>query len=343
MDMSEYGSVVKIALTLGLLLFGGWGSALIIIWLSRKLRVRADKEHTLKLVNQGNSSNQYHLSIKKAPPNLKFTFLFNNIPLALVFEEVEKETPDEEEPVETEVANTTGVVKQSKQKDKSKSAAVKPDGAIKAGKSVGEKSGLVANILGTLGNILPGSLGKNLKEQAGKARTVQAKTARATQAPQSAQRKMNSLKQSSGRLGVKKSEDKRDSKPALWTERTFEAKEERVVSRPTSDIVVKRKKIVEKNNSVQTKDINPGETLLLTLRIGTQEKRYPVGSFGYRLESQPMPLNERLGKVPPTVKNGLVHFEPIASWRYWLPFLSGVLVVLFALVGVFYGLIFIWT
>ena len=349
MDISEYGRVVKTVLTIGLLLFGGLGGVLIITWFSRKLRVVADKEHSLKLVNQGNCCSQYYLSIKKAPSNLNFTFLINNIPLAPVFEESEEEVlENEEEYIETTTSNTPTHTEAKKSKDKSKAAAAKPEGALKAGKAAGAKTGVLANLLGTLGSILPGSLGKSLQKQAGVARDVQSKTAKATQAPQSAQRKMDSLKQSGGKLGVKASKSEQNSRPTsrrgTGAEKKFDKNERDVVSNPPANnsVVIKRKVAVEKTGFVQTKDMEPGESLFLTLRIGTQEKRYPAGSFGYTLESQTMPLNRKLGETSPTIKNGLVHFEPIAFWRYWLPTLSRIFVILLILLGFFYGLTFIW-
>ena len=341
--MSEYGLLVKIVLTVGLILCGGWGSVLVVIRWARKLRVEADIDHKLKLVNMGNSRSQYYLAIKKAPPNLSFTFLVGDTPLAPVFNE--EEILEEEVRGKVERVNTPSQVAENAPKDKSKAVAVKPDGALKTGKAVGEKSGVLANVLGTLGGILPGSLGKGLQKQAGKARDVQAKTAKATQAPQSAQRKMDSLKQSGGKLGVKKSKNEENLRPSSGAGtragRKFEPSNPSVVSSPpANNVVIKRKKIVA--DFVQTKDIEPGEGLLLILRVGKREKRYPVGSFGYTIVSQPMPLNKKLGEVSPTLRNALVDFEKISVWRYWMPFLSGVFVLLFTLIVVFYGLSFIW-
>ena len=341
--ISEYGRVVKILLTIGLLLFGGLGGALITTWFSRKLRVNADKEHSLKLENKGNCRSQYYLSIKKAPTDLKFTFLIDNIPLAPVFKEAKRDLlKNEKKQIETTTSNPPTYIEAKKSTSNSKVTAVKPDSALKAGKDIGAKSGVLANLLGTLGSILPGSLGENLKKQAGSARNVQAKTAKATQAPQSAQRKMDSLKQSGRKLGVKESESEKNLRPMPKPRQKFEANNQNVFSTPAKNVAIKEKAPVEKMGFVQTQDIGAGESLLLTLRIGTKKNRYPVGSFSYTLKSQPMPLNQKLGKASLLEKKGLVHFEPIALWRYWLPTFSGLLMTLLILIGISYGLRFIW-
>ena len=353
--ISEYGNTVKIALSIVLFLFIGGGSAFLVRWLGRILRVKADREHSLKLVNRGNCHNQYHLSIIEAHPDLRFNFFYEGVPLAPVLEnltEEHKEARKKNKPDAPDKPARAARATQKVQEGKSPSAKVNADGAMKAGKSVSEKSGMIANLLGALGNILPGSLGQNLKAQAGVARNVQTKSTKAVQAPQSMRRKIGAVKQSSGKLGVKASQDKEKaiSAPDMnltrgeqgWvsaSETGIKRNDRDALSALPTDIMQKK---VSVHGLVQTKDLEPGEILFLTLKVGTKQKRYPVGSLGYTLISQPIPLNKKLGEVPSMQKVGLVNFGSIALWRYWLPTLSGTLIISFAFIGILRGLFFIW-
>jgi len=344
--MSEYGLLVQIALTAVLILIGLGFSVAFIRWLVRSLRVEADQLHTLRLANHGNAVCQYHLSVKTTAPNLKFTLFSDGIPLAPVFEEIEEEVVEERAVVKEDAkkASSVSAVNTSAQ-SATKTEAPNTDGALKAGKDVSVKSGVLANLLGTLGSILPGSLGASMKGAAGSARKVQSTSAKAVQAPKSAQRKMDSMKKSGGRLGVKAEDAPVGGvgKPKAGGRRTSNKREQAEFSRPMRDVVKTIKRTVEKIGVVQTVDLNPGENLFLTLEISKQSKRYPSGSFGYSLESLPVPLNKRLGNAPLAVKSGVVHFETIARWRYWMPGLSVTFYLLLLAVLAYYLLLFIWA
>ncbi|MCP4142914.1 MAG: hypothetical protein GY755_21940 [Chloroflexi bacterium] len=346
--MAEYGLLVQIALTIVLILLGLWISVTFIRWLLRSLRVEADQLQTLKLANQGNAICQYHLSVKTTAPNLKFTLYSDDYPLAPVFEEIEEEVvekqadmkEDKKKKTSISAANTSteSVIKTEKPK-------ADADGALKAGKDVGVKSGVLANLLGTIGSILPGSLGSSMDGAAGQARNVQSKTAKAVQAPQSAQRKMDSMKSSGGRLGVKADAAPEPAGNArkVRGRKMPETREQNEFSRPARDVIKKIKRTVEKVGVVQTVDLGPGENFLLTLKISKEGKRYPVGIFGYSLESQPVPLDKKLGNAPMTMKKGSVHFDPIARWRYWVPGLSVIFYLLLLAMLSYYLFLFIWA
>jgi hypothetical protein len=335
--------IAEIILTALLVLVLGGGSILLAVWLGRALKVKADREHTLKLKNRGNCRSQYQLSIKDTRPELTFTVLSNNVPLATVVEDVEKEEFEVTPEYVAESATAQPVV--SKKTEKLKDA-VKPGDALKTGQSVAAKSGILASLLGTLGSILPGKLGASLKAQAGTARNVQANTAKAVQAPQAVQRKADALGQASGKLGVKTPEKAGQSQSGNnIPQSNFEQGSPSALTQQQQHVGVVRqsiKQLQERYMYVQTAALDPGKSMQLTLRIGTNQKRYPSGSLNYTIQSQQVPLDTSLGSADPVEQNGVVHFEPIGEWRYWLPATSSSLVILGALFGIFYGLSLIW-
>jgi hypothetical protein len=79
------------------------------------------------------------------------------------------------------------------------------------------------------------------------------------------------------------------------------------------------------------------------LEISKQGKRYPTGSFGYSVESQPVPLNKQLGKAPKTMKKRQVYFAAIAGWRYWLPSVSVMLYLALVALFIYYSILFLWA
>ena len=287
--MGEYGLIVQIASTAALTLIGLWISVVLIRWLVHSLRVEADQLHTLKLANQGNAVCQYHLSVKTTAPNLKFTLYADGLPLPSVFEEIEEEVVEKQAAVKESAKEISSVsAANTSVQSATKTEKPKAGGALKAGKDVGAKSGVLANLLGTLGSILPGSLGSSMKGAAGKARKVQSTSAKAVQAPQSAQRKMDSVKKSGGRLGVKAdaAQGSAGNGHKVGARKMPATREQTEFSRPVRDIVKKTKRIVEKFGVVQTVDLASGENLFLTLKISKQGKRYPIGSFGRDIASR---------------------------------------------------------
>jgi hypothetical protein len=318
-------------------------------WFIRMLRVRADKKHTLKLVNKGNTPCNFYLSASSAKPELAFTFLLNDIPLIPVaeeiMEEIKEEAGDSEEMLEEESQVSELESEPVSQPDFDKTKVKKgTDGALKAGKSVASKSGVAAGLLGTLGSILPGSLGASLKEKSNMARNVQMKSAKVTQAPQLASNKMNALKSSGGKLGVNtsKQEDHSPAKNTASYAAAVPTHGQVVIPVQSQKKINNNKQSTEKIDLVQTGTLNPGESLMLTLRIGKTKKRYPVGSFIYEVKSQQVPLDSKFGSPAPISKTGTVYYKPVAAWRYWMPFLGGFLVYLLTLIGILYGINFLW-
>ena len=345
-NLPELGLFAKIALTSVIALLGIWLSVLIIRWLVRTLRVEADQFETLRLVNQGNSACQYHLSVNTTAPNLKFTLYADGVPLAPVYEEIEEEAIEEQavvqeesKPVAATPAANTGT------QAATKTEKMDTEGALKAGQDASAKVGVLANLLGIIGSILPGKLGAKVKGAAGGARKVQSTSAKAVQAPKSAQRKMDAMKSSGSRLGVKAGDAQGADvvKPKTGARQMRGKQEQTEFSRPTRDVVKTIKRMVEKVGVVQTVDLDPGDVLFLALEISKQGKRYPTGSFGYSIESQPVPLNKRLGEAPPAVKKAQVHFAPIGRWRYWMPSLSVMLYLILLAFAAYYFVLFLWV
>ena len=343
--MFELSLFVKIALTLFFVFVAIILSILIVRWLVRTLRVEADQFETLKLVNRGNSVCQYHLAVESPAPSLKFSLFADGIPLAPVYEEIQEEVVEEQTVVKEKAKSVSSVpVANTSEAGATKTEKPNADGALKAGKDVSVKSGVLANLLGTVGSILPGSLGSSMSGAAGKARKVQSTSAKAVQAPKSAQRKMESVQKSGGRLGVKAdaAQDTGVAQPKAGARQMRSKREQVELSRSTRQVVKTITKTVEKIGFVQTVDINPGDALFLSLEISKQGKRYPTGSFAYSVESQPIPLNKQLGTASKMLKKRQVHFDPIPVWRYWMPSLSVSLYLVALALSAYYLFLFVW-
>ena len=343
--MFELSLYAKVAITALFVFVAIILSILIIRWLVRTLRVEADQLETLKLVNRGNATCQYHLAVESPAPSLKFSLFTDGVPLAPVYEEIQEEVVEENTVVQ-EKAKSIPSIPAANTSEASATKTEKPnaDGALKAGKDVSVKSGVFANLLGTLGSILPGSMGSSVKGAAGQARKVQSTSAKAVQAPKSAQRKMDSLQKSGGRLGVKAdaAQDTGVAQPKAGMRQTHSKREQVELSRSTRQVVKTITKTVEKAGFVQTVDLNPGDALFLALEISKQGKRYPTGSFAYSIESQPIPLNRQLGTAPKTLKKRQVHFDAIPAWRYWMPSVSVSLYLVALALSSYYLFLFVW-
>lgn len=349
-NILELGLFGKIILSAALGFFGLIFSILIILWLVRMMRVEADQIETLKLSNHGNCTCQYQIAVNSPTSNLKFTLYADGVPLAPVFEEIEEDVVEQKAAAnktdQPKPAKTTPATNTSAQQA-TKTAKVDQEGTLKKGQEASAKVGIMANILGIVGSILPGKMGESVKGAAGGARKVQKTSAQVVQAPKSAQRKMDAMKRSGSRLGVKGNATPDNGSGAPQPKprgRQMNGKREQTeFSRPTRDVVKKVKKIVEKVGVVQTVDVDPGEVLYLALEISKKGRRYPTGSFSYSIESQPVPLNKRLGEAPAAVKKGQVHFKRIGFWRYWMPSVSVLVYLLLLGLAIYYTYLYLWA
>ena len=344
--MFELGLYTKIVITSFVALVGIFLSVLVIRWLMATLRVEADQTESLKLVNQGNCACQYHLSVKSLASDLVFKLYVDGVPLAPVFEEIEEKVVEEKTVVETSAAPArTVAVADAGSQSVEKNTKLNADDALQKGQDANAKVGVFANLLGIVGNLLPGSLGKSVKGAAGSARKAQSTSAKAIQAPKSAQRKVDAMKKSGSRLGVQAGEkpEQRVAQSRSGARKMRGQRQQTEISRSTREVVKTIKKTVEKVGVVQTIDLYPGEFLDLSLEISKAGKRYPTGSFGYSLESQPVPLDKQLGSAPAMIKKRQVHFAPIPRWRYWMPSLSVTLYLLLLALSAYYFILVLWA
>jgi hypothetical protein len=274
------------------------------------LTVQADKEHAVLLTNRGNCRSQYYLMASSPEPGLAFTFLLNKIPLV----EISGLTQDLAE-LPTETVNN---------KKAASTPAVNTLTASKSLQKAGGKAGSVAAMLGSIASFLPGKLGNGLRDQAAQMRSVQVKSARAAQAPARVNRQLAALHKTSGMQSQTPQAAVKQSEGA--TAGTIQ-----MVSKSGTDF-----------RCAQTAELLPGESVALTLRIGTTHTRYPAGSFNYIIVSQQATLDFPESDIPPLSKGGTVYFEQIDWWRYWLlPVMNSVL-ILMALVLAIYSLSLLW-
>lgn len=309
---------------IGTLLIGLTGFLLaLLFW--RILRVKADREHAISLENKGNCRSIYYLEVKSPEPSLRFTLLFNKLPLAAVY------LPGEtDELVESETAeNLPPQTGQSESKPASTiSATSGVDAAAKAGHSVASKAGQSASFLEQIGNLLPGSLGRKFKQQASVGRSIQTNSLRTSRAPQTFQRQVSAL-QPKGNGKQPKVVDKQ----SVAVDRVAAAS-----SPQQSKVSVS----AEEYYSVQTPVIEPGQSINLSLRIGTHRRYYPKGSFPYTIEALPVNSDFPNAVAMPIIKNGTVHFNPVGMWRYFLPAFSTVTFILMTLTALLFLYRFIW-
>jgi hypothetical protein len=192
------------------------------------------------------------------------------------------------------------------------------DAAAKAGQSVSSVAGKSASVFEQFGNFLPGSMGSKLKQQAASSRSVQASALRTSRAPQTVRRQVGGFQAKGG------------SKQAKDGGKTISSSRQLKVGAS------------EESYFVQTPVIEPGQSLNLSLRIGTRRRHYPRGSFPYTIEALPVTADFPEAVATPSLKNGTVHFNPVGSWRYFLPAFSTITLALMTLTALVFLYRFIW-
>ncbi len=288
----------------------------LILRLYRTLQVKGDRHHTIELTNRGNLPSIYHLSAASTEPHLDFNFFHNGMSLM-----------DIPEPEKTVLVTDTKQHAQEPVKtadDKKKVPDTTPTGAQASigsaaakGKDVASKVGVVASFLGVLGSLLPGKMGHKLKGKSTVARDMQSRTLKTTQTPMRVQRKTDSLKRESGRLGVKtpSGDVVSTSKPEQIEPQTGSPSQQ-----PQSAAAQIESQKIYTPVRVQTQEVESGATILLTLRIGSTKMRYPEGSYLYTVNSQQVPLVPTKITPPVVSKRGIAYFKSVTAWRYGLPF-----------------------
>ena len=319
----------------------------VLIFVSVKLlRVRADRKHTLRIENRGNCRSMYTLSVSSSEPVLRFSLFAQGVPLV----EVQDVVADEEEFPEfvPDVAPSASSLAPAPAKGPAtttKAASVNMDSATKAGQSTAAKAGTVASLLGSLGQLLPGPLGAGLRAQSAQARGLQTGTSRAVQAPQVVQGRVGSVQKESGKLvGAKPAASKQTaSNPAraAHSQPVTNTSAARTGS-GASAAARAQATAADRSYRVQTPELAPGQSIDLTLQIGTHAKRYPVGSYAYAVQSQQIALDFPDISSEPIERNGVTYFKPVAGWRYWLPGFASILLVLLSVIFLTYFYLLIW-
>jgi hypothetical protein len=308
-------------------------SFLLILISNNFLRVRADRKHNIQIENCGNCRSIYSLAISSDQPDLRFSLFIKDVPLV----EIQAFTPDTQEqaaPVPAP-AKTTGT--------KPAASTINSDAAIKTGQKTAAKAGTIASLLGALGQLLPGSLGAGLRAQSSQARQVQTKTSRAVQAPQTMQNQVGAVSKESGKLvGAKPA---KSSAPARTTHSQPSTHTATAATSPGASASASAQPAHTYPASaclVQTPELAPAQAFELTLKIGTTNKRYPIGSFAYTIESQQFALDFPEASSIPVRRQGIVHFEKIDTWRYWVPPFTNLVIFLTSIAAVILVIVRIW-
>lgn len=330
--------VIKVLLTAGSILGILLVCILLILVGLQLLRVRAAREHAIRLTNQGNARSVYHLTVESPEPALKFAFLMNKIPLA------EVPPPPPPAPVQSAqtIADQAHAQPPAAAHKTTASAAASPAGGVvkqgkKAGQEAAKKAGALAALLGAVGGLLPGKVGQKLKAGGAQAREVQTKTTRAVDAPAQMERRMEAVQKSSGQLGVPTSSGGVQATGGAAGSPAAEAVPAVIPASPAAAPALPQV------YTVQTREVTPGETILLSLRIDTQKRRYPEGTFVYNITSQQMPLEKLNRAAPPITKQGSVYFKHVGAWRYWVVPLFNSLVIFSSLLAILLTVSMIWA
>jgi hypothetical protein len=316
-------------------------SFILILLSNRLLRVRADRKHSIQIANHGNCRSIYSLAISSDQPDLRFSLFIKDVPLV----EIQTAAPDAQEQATPAQANTPAdspapaPVKTANAKPAAPS--VNSDAAVKSGQKAAAKAGTIASLLGAIGQLLPGSLGAGLRAQSARARDVQTKTSRAVQAPQTMQNQVGAVSKESGKLvGAKPAKSSLPAQAtharpltqttAIATSPGASASSQPAQARPASGYLV------------QTPELAPAQAFDLTLKIGAAKKRYPAGSFAYIIESQQFALDFPEANSAPIRRQGVVHFEKIGIWRYWIAPFTNLLILLAGSAALILVIVRIW-
>ncbi len=317
--------VIDVLLSLMVVVALGAATVGLVVLARRALQVKSDRMHALRLENSGNTRSLFRLVVESPEPALAFSLTYMGKTLIEVYEELQESS---------QPAGNGVTVSQGGTGKKGSAAAARsgPNAAVKTGRAVAGKAGILGSLLGGLGSLIPGAAGRQLKSQAQAARAVQQGTNQAIQAPQDAKRQAENLRSDSARLVGTKPE-------ASASRKTAPARDAKTAppENPQQVSMVRGRFLY-----YQTPEILPGQGVDLSLNIGSSRARYPQGSFGYTLFAEQ--YSPDFPEVFPTAtqKSGVAHFPPVFFLRYWLPTLGSALVILGGLAALTYLLAIIW-
>jgi hypothetical protein len=305
---------------------------LLVTRIQRALAVQHQREHTIKLSNQGNFTSIFALSVGSAEQMFNFTFLSNGIPLiaappveTLPATSIDSATTPDPAPVPSRMENP------------STRASLKLDGVTNSGQAVAAKSGQAAAFLSTLASLLPGSLGSGLRAQSEALRQTQTKVQTAARAPKTTQRKLESLKQQSGRL-VKAAPTAPGGKPLKTDQPVATPVQPRTIEAYSTGV----KQVERDPYTAQTPPVEPGGSLSLTLRVEAPKRSRLAGTYAYTLSSRQLPMDSLDGEESPVTTQGILYFPKVDFWRYWLAPVTSVLMIAISMLTFVSMFRFIW-
>ncbi len=300
----------------------------LMIRLYRFLQVKVERDHKIKISNQGNVRSIYQLTVESPEPRLRFKLSSKGMPLIEIPEAAIPEVyTAPTDPINHQSGSGKGSAIKSSNLDTAKAAAT--------GREIAGKAGVVASFLGTLGNLIPGSLGNQIRSKGASVRGVQTRTLQTTQEPIRTQQKVAALKKNSGRLTGGRS-DKGD--PTNENRISAGDQQEAAVTSWQPETSTTRNGQPSSNYRVQTNEVGPGESLSLSLHIDSKKWRNPGGSYLYTIHSQQVSLAPTDIEIPPVTSRGTVHFKSVTAWRYWLPITICGLLVVMTFLSLFYYL-----
>ena len=258
------------------------------------LKIRIQKKYSILLGNQGNIKSKYSLKILPANKILEYTLKSRNGKLVQIEEEKVEFLNSVEESEESPGTKRPGLEKRNPGQ-----VSKKIGQAADTGRKVSGVAGGIASILGIIGSLLPGKLGQNLRQSGAQARQVQTKTRQALNAPQATTRKLDALK----------TEGSRFSSGSNSTAQT------KLQQQPPASGGRKRKT----QNSIffrtETKELQPGESIEIQLRVRKAQKKHPENNFVVEFQSLQKPTSFRSGALRPMKQKLHVRFPEIPLWR----------------------------
>ena len=321
---------------------------LLAILISRILKVKRDREHTIRLTNRGNFESYFFLSVAAPESSLRFGLSLNGVPLVPIQVAAEPQQASSQtasvQPRSNQAQTPAPAAQASSGQQK---PAINAGGAVKAGKAAAGKVGAMGTFLGTLGSLIPGPMGASLRARSAALTQTQGNALAAIQAPVNAGHDLDSLKSQSGQLANVKpaAAGQAPAKGALPAQSGTTQTSAVTTSGPIADSPIppsfqprqNAKKIAAPGGYVvQTQPLEPGADTLLVLKIGSQKSRYPEGTFGYTLKSLQQPVENLTGEPLPVVKQGVISFPHIAAWHYWLaPALNTIILAIMLLLCVY--------
>jgi hypothetical protein len=339
--------VFNIALSLFIFLAIGCLCGLLAIFIRRRFIKKVQQEIPINLNNLGNVPSVFHLTAESLEPLLQFKFLQNGLPIPEVIETVEIPQISTLDQGSIKSLNSTDTtVVPTKNKSVPAQASKQPPAAVKTANKAADKTiakaGALSGLLGVVGGLLPGSLGKSIKEKGLAVRDVQTKTKEATEKPAEMQRKLDEVQKNSNKLGVStQGKQAQSSNNSISTDNSNQPGANSQVSKTEQKISVPTR--TQTLKYFCTNEIYPGESLKLTLYIGTKKYRVPKGSFFYKVHSQQVPTGNFDNVITVVTKQGFVSFSPISKWYIFYTALLSALLVAASSLAIIYFVILLWV